>query len=224
MTDTLAEQELLEAVLEETKPAMPEACKGLDYLLATPLRYRPYPHGSRFRRARLTPGVWYGAEKPATAMAEMVFYRLLFYAESPDTPFPDTAAELTAFAVELETRLSLDLTAGTLAADAELWENLESYDACQNLAENARAIDVDLIRYKSVRDPEQDVNVAVLSCRTFSEPAPVERQTWRLRFSKYGAQAICEHPRSSLEFSFESFEDDTRLAGTNWERSTSRGL
>ena len=33
LVDTLAEQALLEAVLEETKPPMPAECTGLDYLL-----------------------------------------------------------------------------------------------------------------------------------------------------------------------------------------------
>ena len=41
----------------------------------------PYPIGSRFRRAGRTAGVFYAAESPETAVAEMAFYRLLFFAE-----------------------------------------------------------------------------------------------------------------------------------------------
>ena len=91
LVDSLAEQAALEDILEETKPPVPQECRHLDYLLSTPFRYRPYPNGSRVRRAGLTPGVWYGAERPETAAAEMVFFRFLFYAESPGTPFPDEA-------------------------------------------------------------------------------------------------------------------------------------
>src|SRR5699024_5291479 len=90
LVDGLDEQAVLETILEDTKPPMPAECRHLNYLLATPFRYRPYPHGSRFRRAGPSPGVWYGAARPETAMAEMVFYRFLFLAESPDTPFPGT--------------------------------------------------------------------------------------------------------------------------------------
>ena len=54
LTDSLEEQALLEAVLEESKPALPEAVRRLHYLLATPYRYRPHV-GSRFRVA-LEPG------------------------------------------------------------------------------------------------------------------------------------------------------------------------
>ena len=95
LVDNLDEQNLLEDILEETKPPVPAECRHLDYLLSTPFRYRPYPYGSRFRKAGLTPGVWYGAEQPETAVAEMVFYRYLFYAEGSETPFPDNPADYT---------------------------------------------------------------------------------------------------------------------------------
>ena len=99
LVDSLAEQALLEELLETTKPPVPPECRHLHYLLATPFRYGAYPKGSRFRRAGLTPGVYYASEAPETAVAEIAFYRLLFFAESPATPWPVNAAEFTAFAV-----------------------------------------------------------------------------------------------------------------------------
>src|SRR5882757_8489431 len=89
LVDSLEEQALLEQLLEESKPALPPECAGLDYLLATPFRYGAvYPHGSRFRRAGRTLGVFYASERVETALAEMAFYRLLFFADSPETPLP----------------------------------------------------------------------------------------------------------------------------------------
>src|SRR6266851_3353998 len=105
LVDTLDEQEILENLIERTKPMVPIECRHLHYLLSTPFRYGAvYPTGSRFRRAGLTEGVFYAAEAPETAVAEMAFYRLLFYAESPDTPWPANAAEYTAFSAEYATR------------------------------------------------------------------------------------------------------------------------
>ena len=49
----------------------------------------------------------------------MVFYRFLFYAESPDTPFPGNPADYTAFCVGVGTENALDLTTGLLAEDHE---------------------------------------------------------------------------------------------------------
>ena len=133
LVDNLDEQNLLEDILEETKPPVPAECRHLDYLLSTPFRYRPYPYGSRFRKAGLTPGVWYGAEQPETAVAEMVFYRYPFYAQGPETPFPDNPADYTAFSVGVGTESALDLTAGALADDHETWTSPTDYAACQGL-------------------------------------------------------------------------------------------
>lgn len=219
LTDTLAEQALLEDLIEETKPAVPPECRHLDFLLATPFRYGAvYPHGSRFRRAGRTPGVYYAAENPRTAVAEMAFYRLLFFAESPATPWPSDAAEYTAFSAALVTERLLDLTQEPLAADSTLWTDQTNYSECQAFADAARAADADVIRYQSVRDPAKGCNLALLMCRAFSNPAPVERQTWRVRLGRSGIQALCEYPREAIEFQRDAFANDPRIADLNWER------
>ena len=162
--DSLAEQAALEDILEATKPPVPEECRHLDYLLSTPFRYRPRPKGSRFRPAGLAPGVWYGSERPKTAAAEMVFYRFLFYAESPGTPFPDDAAEYTAFSARLATpgvaRPDLGPARRTTGRAGS---SSPTYRPCQDLAETAREIGAEVIRYASVRDPKGGANLAVLA-------------------------------------------------------------
>ena len=100
LVDSTAEQEVLEDLIDASKPSLPPECQGLHYLLATPFRYgAANPAGSRFRRAGLTEGVFYSSETPETAIAEMAFYRLLFFAESPDTPWPANPAEYTGFSI-----------------------------------------------------------------------------------------------------------------------------
>src|SRR6476659_7785143 len=80
LVDSVDEQELLEELIETTKPPLPPECRELHYLLSTPFRYGSFhPTGSRFRRAGMTDGVFYAAEKPHTAVAKMAFYRLLFF-------------------------------------------------------------------------------------------------------------------------------------------------
>ncbi|MES2145000.1 MAG: RES family NAD+ phosphorylase [Pseudomonadota bacterium] len=221
LVDSLTEQALLEAVLDETKPPMPAECAGLDYLFYTPFRYRPYPSGSRFRRAGATPGVWYGSERVETALAEMVFYRFLFFADSPDTPFPDQAAEFTGFSARIAAA-ALDLTTPPLNRDAALWTHLTDYAACQALADGARGAGVGIIRYLSVRDPKAAANLAVLTCTAFARPAPVDRQTWRIRIGRFGAQALREHPDLRMEFGRNAFAADPRLAAMNWDRKRPR--
>lgn len=219
VVDTLEEQALLENILEETKPPIPAECRGLDYLLHTPFRYRPYPHGSRFRKAGFTPGVWYGSAEPETAVAEIAFYRTLFFAESPKTPFPDDPLVYTAFSAGLSTPYALNLQEPPLVRDAHLWEDLTAYGACQSLAETAREIGVEIILYRSVRDPSGRANLAVLTCRAFAQPSPLERQTWRIRISSSGVQALREHPALRIEFSPMVLGADPRLHGMRWDRS-----
>jgi hypothetical protein len=219
LVDNLAEQQLLENLIEGTKPAVPPECRHLDYLLATPFRYgAEYPKGSRFRRPGKTPGVYYAAETPQTAAAEMAFYRLLFFAESPATPWPSDAAEYTAFAVSIATDSLVDLTEPPLVTDRTQWTDPIDYQPCQALAEACRAATAEAIRYESVRDPERRANLAILTCRVFAEPRPVERQTWRLRLSPSGVQAICEFPYLGLEFDRNAFAADPRIANLSWAR------
>ncbi|MFG1360535.1 RES family NAD+ phosphorylase [Xanthobacter pseudotagetidis] len=219
LVDTLDEQRILEELIEATKPPVPPECRHLDYLLSTPFRYAPpYPQGSRFRRAGRTAGVYYAAERPRTAVAELAFYRLLFFAESPDTPWPASAGQYTAFAADLATARHLDLTAPPLDRDRAAWTDPVGYEPCQSLAEAARAAGADVLRYESVRDPGAGANLAVLSCRAFAAPAPAERRTWHLRLGPSGVAALCEFPREAIDFDRDAFAADPRLSGMRWER------
>ena len=220
LVDTLEEQALLEELLEDTKPPLPRDCQHLHYLLATPFRYgAPYPRGSRFRKAGLTPGVFYASQTASTAIVEMTFYRLLFFAESPDTPWPVNAVEHTAFAIRYRASAGIDLTAPPLNRDDAEWSHRTDYAACQDLAETARRAKVDAIRYRSVRDPQNGINVALLTCATFTSRAPVEHQTWRLYLGPRGAAALCDSPSVRIGFDAASFAADERLATLRWNRA-----
>lgn len=219
LVDTLAEHERLERLLEEGKPDVPPACRHLHYLLHTPFRYAaPYPRGSRFRRAGFTAGVFYGSRTPATAIAELVFHRLLLFAESPTTPWPVNPGEFTAFAVKLSTRAALDLTTAPLEAEREQWMHPIDYSACQDLADLAREAGVEVLRYESVRDPQHGTNIAVLACRVFKSSEPITWQTWRVDLSASGARAVCAYPEQRVEFSRETFAADPRIVALTWDR------
>ncbi len=219
LVDTLAEQDLLETAIEQTKPTVPSECRHLHYLLATPFRYgAPYPLGSRFRRAGLTPGVFYGSRTPVTAIAEMAFHRLLFFAESPGTPWPTNAGEFTAFAVEIRTRAALDLTMSPFDAHRAVWMHCTEYGPCQNLADQSRTAGIEMLLYSSARDAANGRNIAVLGCRPFVSRKPVERQTWRIDLGPPGARAVCAFPDVRLEFDRAAFAADPRIAALAWER------
>jgi hypothetical protein len=219
LVNNLAEQSVLEDLIEATKPAVPNECQGLHFLLSTPFRYAPYRKGSRFRRAGFSPGVFYAAEEPRTAAAEIAFYRLLFFAESPDTPWPVNPFEFTDFSVGVQSPRSLDLTRPPLDADRFVWRHPVEYDPCQALADAARKAGAEILRYESARDPEVGgVCVAVLTCAAFANSYPLDFKTWRIGVSRSGAYAIREFPMARIEFDRNAFASDPRIAAMRWDR------
>jgi hypothetical protein len=222
LVDTLAEQQRLEELLDESKPAVPPECRRFHYLLATPFRYgAPYPRGSRFRRAGMTPGVFYASRTAATAVAEMAFHRLLFFADSPGTPWPDHAGEYTAFSIRFRTASALDLDAAPFDRDRSAWTHPTNYEPCQALADAGRSAGIEVLRYRSARDVRATVgvNVALLTCRAFGSAAPIERQTWRMLAGPSGVRALCTFPETRIEFDRDAFERDPRIKGLRWNRS-----
>jgi hypothetical protein len=218
LVDTLAEQSALESILERTKPPVPPDCSGLHYLLATPFRYgAPYPAGSRFRRAGLTAGVFYASKQAETAVAEMAFHRLLFFADSPSTPWPARAGDYTAFAARYGTTAGLDLAAPPLDRDRPKWTHPTAYGPCQDFADAARDAGAEILRYPSARHAG-GVNVALLTCRGFASAEPIERRTWRILLTARGARAVCDFPESRLEFGRDAFSGDPRIASLRWDR------
>jgi hypothetical protein len=211
LVDTLDEQRLLEDVLENTKPPVPPECEGLHYLYMTPFRYGLYPNGSRFRKAGPTPGVYYVSEEPATAIIESAFHLLLFYADSPETPFPAQPSEHTAFDVPVKTKAAINLTAKPFSDASDIWMHPSDYEPCQQLEEIARVEDIQLIRYASVRDPEHKPNAAILTCEAFAAPAPTQNQTWRLWFNKTGVHAICEFHGQKFSIPPSHWQSDDRV-------------
>ena len=220
LVDSVDEQKLLEELIETTKSPLPPECRDLHYLLSTPFRYgSAYPTGSRFRRAGMTDGIFYAAETAHTAVAEMAFYRLLFFAESPDTPWPTNPAEYTAFSTKYKTKKAIDLTKGKYERDRAHRTNPTDYSHCQAFADAARAAKIEIIRYQSVRDPGHGINLALLSCRAFASQKPTDQLTWHIRLSEAGAQAICEAPKAGITFGQKAFAADPRIAKLRWARA-----
>ena len=185
LVGTYAEQELLESLLETSKPPFPPGTEQLHYLLKTPFRYYPpYPHGSRFRRAGLTEGVFYASIEKRTAMAEMAYFRLRFFQDSPQCQIPTQEHKLTTFAVSYQTEREINLQREPFSHEQALWTDSADYSATQSLAEEARKADIESIRYLSMRDPERGSNIALLGFSAFVRNVPEHQQTWYMHFSE----------------------------------------
>jgi hypothetical protein len=208
LVDTLAEQSMLEDLLEGSKPPLPAEAARLHYLLATPFRYAaPPPAGSRFRGIG-DAGVWYGANVVETAIAEVAYWRLRFLRDSPLTPdllpVPHTAFRASVFGS------AIVLQQAPFERQHKQWEDPVSYDATQALARVAREAGIALIRYRSVRDPEHRPAIAVLTPKAFRKSEPLEQHTWLIKVAR--TQVLAEANRGGDRLAFAPEELGLRAA------------
>jgi len=187
LVDSRLEQEVLETLLEESKPPVPPGAAKLDYLLYTPFRYPPAHYGSRFR-GRLDPGVWYGAEELRTSCAELGFWRWRFVIASRGLERLDGVPH-TLFQA-LARGSGIDLRSAPFVRDRTLWTDPDDYSSCQALARTAREARIDVVCYESVRDPAHGGCGAVLDARAFAGVAPRQRQSWFLSVDRRRASWV----------------------------------
>jgi hypothetical protein len=152
LADTTEEQDMLEQLLEHSKPPMPAMKVPKHYLLATPFRYRPQ-HASRFRRAG-TLGLWYGAEELFAACAEVAYWRHRFIVDSAAFLNTELLTEHTFYQAKVEGR-AIDLMQEPWVAASAAWTHSSDYTETQAVADAARDRDVKWICYESVRAPSK---------------------------------------------------------------------
>jgi hypothetical protein len=129
-----------------------------------------------------------------------------FFAASPGMKLPKTTLEHLAFSVPVAVDRALDLTIAPLDGGRALWTDPADYGPCQRLAERARRLNTQLIRYESTRDRAGGANAALLDPAAFQKPVPTSEQTWHFRFSGAKLTALAALPsRERFDFTFTQF-------------------
>lgn len=181
LVDTAEEQALLEELIDRVKP--PDLTGGrLHYLLFTPFRYPPLPHGSRFggRRER---GIWYGSMERRTAFAEVAYYRFVFL-EGSTASLGTVVTPLTAFTARVRTTRGVDLSAPPFDAHRTLISSPTSYASTQSLGTAMREAAVEAFKYPSARDAEGGINVGIFVPSVFGNAKPKSFETWHCSASR----------------------------------------
>lgn len=196
LADNLHEQELLEQLLESSKPRLPAAAAGKHYLLFTPFRYvAEWP--SRFRRPEEA-GAWYGADDALTVAAEVAFWRWKFFMDSDGLRDGQLVTEHTFFQARFE-GLELDITEPPWDGLRAQWRDGEDYSHCHALASKARGLPtpVQAIRYESARR-EGGMCQVVFDLPALTLPQPHLQQTWICKTTQ--ALVLLTHEHESIEF------------------------
>lgn len=204
LTDNLAEHDVLEQMLEDSKPE-PGAHRKLatlDYLLRAPWRYPPLPWGSRFGR-RFEPSLFYGALGKSALFAEAAYYRFVFFA-GMETPFRDRViSQFTVFEAMYRTGAGLDLSQPPFDAHERVLRDPANYRPCQVLGSLLRARGVEAILYLSARTRDDCLNVALytpdaLRSRKHRNPRPGICESAQDRVSFRFGSDLFEFPREQF--------------------------
>jgi RES domain len=177
LVNTLAEQALLEQMLEATKPAPPAGTAGLHYLLLTPFRYPPLRYGSRFG-SRTEPSLFYAARHVETVLAEGAYYRFVFWSGMDVAPDAPLNTRHTVFRAEIHTERGLRLQDPPFDAYAEALRSPTSYEATQALGHALREHGIEAFEYRSARDANGGLNVALFTPAALATRHPDRQVEW----------------------------------------------
>ncbi len=191
LVDTSEEQDLLEELLEGSKPPMPAASQPKHYLLSTPFRYSP-AHRSRFRPAN-SRGQWYGALNIYAACAEVAYWRHRFILDSAGMRDQVLLTEHSFFQAILQGS-ALDLMELPWVRARTAWTHGSDYEANHAVAAEAQRRGVQWMGYESVRAPGERCVVA-FDVNCLQEPAQGLDSTLQ--------RWACKATRSSVMFTRE---------------------
>lgn len=196
LVDSLEEQDLLEQLLEVSKPPV---VKEQHYLLFTPFRYTP-PHPHRFRPSQER-GQWYGAVHQVAVCAEIAYWRHRFILDSANLLDEDLLTEHTLFQAQVK-GYSIDLMQEPWVENRNLWTHGSDYTATQALAAEAQRRGVQWLSYESVRAPHEVCAVAFVQ-EALMEPAQgidATRQRWHCKATRNQVMLIGDESRFEWNF------------------------
>jgi hypothetical protein len=193
---TLAEQALLEDLIDASKPPLPDAARGLHYLLATPFRYPPLPWGSRFG-SRFEPSLFYASRSTDTCLAESAYYRCVFWSGMASPPPAPLDTRHTLFTVPVRAARALQLQREPFDGFAAVLTDRGDYRATQQLGAALRAAGIDAFECISARDPDAGVNVALFTPAALGADKPIILDEW---LCATDAQAVTYYSRTGGGF------------------------
>lgn len=198
LVDNLQEQEILEQLIETTKPKFNTAHSHLHYLLSAPFRYPPLPYGSRFG-ARTEPSLFYGSQQRDTLLCEAAFYRFIFWqGMSNAPPSGKLVTQHTLFSAKYHTTQGLRLHQPPCAAQQHHLTDPMHYTITQQLGTAMRQQGIEAFEYISARDPQQGINVglftpAALACTHPQQQRACLCETTATTVSFYGNAPLLYH-------------------------------
>lgn len=204
LVDSLAEQALLEDLLEQTKPRSRPGSDGLHYLLMTPFRYPPLRYGSRFGQ-RHERSIFYGSQSPRTALAETAYYRLLFRAGMQSAPTRAIRSQHTLFGARYQATQGLSLQCAPFSSHSSRLTDPGDYSATQALGSAMRAAGIQAFESCSARDAAGGINIGLFEPAALASSTPSYQEEWLCETDGNGTTFLKPSSREIWEFPITDF-------------------
>lgn len=210
LVSSLDRQMVLEDMLEATKPRLRPKTGELHYLLATPFRYPPLKHGSRFS-TRNAPSLFYGALETDTVLAEAAYYRFLFWYGMVTPPLGKLDTQHTLFGAEYHTDKGLQLQAPPFSTYRDVLRSPSDYGPTQALGAEMRTAGVEAFEFISARDLQGGINVALFTPAALGASAPVFQEPWLCEVTAERVRFHAAHSRKLYTFPIDVFLVEGKL-------------
>ena len=204
LVGSLAEQAVLEDLLEASKPRTPRPAADLHYLLATPFRYPPLRYGSRFGR-RTEPSLFYASRELSAVLAESAYYRFVFWSGMETSPPAPLTTQHSLFGTKIATGRGLRLQHPPFDEHRSVLAHRSEYVETQALGTLMREAGVEAFEFASARDPAGGTNVALFTAAALATREPEFVQPWLCETDGRTVRYDSRTQESAWTFELETF-------------------
>jgi hypothetical protein len=213
--DSFEEQDILEQMLEDTKPPYPTNSDSYHYLLKTPFRYPPLDWGSRFGQTN-KPSIFYGGLSIQSTLAESAYYRFVFLLSmAPNKSLTRIDTMHTLFQASYATDQGIKLHQSPFHQHQSELTHPSDYTDCQKLGDKMRSQGVTGFEYPSARNPNGTC-VGLFEIDALTSKVPDYSETW-LCITTYDRVGFKQKDGVGMHyFYFSSFLVDGALPNPAW--------
>lgn len=215
LVDSLQKQEVLENLLEQSKPERLPGSEDLHYLLATPFRYPPLPWGSRFGGVAER-GIFYGSKTVETLLAEAAYYRLLFLNDMEQAPHKPVTSYHQVFSAKYCADPGVRLQTEHWQQHWPQLTHVSDYDFCQGLGAQLRQVGVQGVEAPSARALSAGINELLASGSMGINVALFDPQALLRRPPTIEAEVSAESTPEGVSFLVKS---GSSVQSTSFERA-----
>ncbi|WP_144393939.1 RES family NAD+ phosphorylase [Pleionea sediminis] len=206
ITETKDEQNILEQLIEESKPKQDKELSDRHYLIKTPFRYPPLKYGSRFGSV-WEPSLFYGSQTVECALAEVAYYRFRFLCDmenSESLTKHNIQSYHSSFYVNTQSDFGIQLHKQPFSDYRTELRSVLSYTVTQQIGSDMRDSGVLLFSFESARQ-EGGINGAAFHHSVIRSRSPMKLESWQCLTQQKRIVFHNAVNHQSLEFSKNSF-------------------